>query len=277
MGQEPSLPRQGTQIKVIGAGLPRTGTTSLALALAMLLGGPVYDGGTQLWHGKPGDCTDLIKVLRKTPIKSSADKEFILKTLERIMGGYIATTDTPGAQFVPELLELYPDAMVICTVRDPDEWAHSIKQIVRASVTRSFVLSLILLPLPGLRHFTSYTSALREGRWGELYIRPGEGTSGASPLAWYERHIMWLKKVVPTKQLVFYDIMDGWEPLCKALDVPVPVGVEFPKLNDAKSADEFAKRRIKRGVLAWATILGSCVVVAAILLLLLFRWTGFRK
>ncbi|KAH7089973.1 NAD dependent epimerase/dehydratase [Paraphoma chrysanthemicola] len=270
MGQEPSLPRQGTQIKVIGAGLPRTGTTSLALALAILLDGPVYDGGMQLWHGKPGDCTDLIDVLRKTPIKSSADKASILKTLNKIMEGYIATTDTPGAQFVPELLELYPDAMVICTVRDPDEWAHSIRQIVRASVTRSFLLSLILLPLPGLRHFTSYTSALRNGRWGELYIRPGEGTSGASPLAWYERQIVWLKNVVPTKQLRFYDIRDGWEPLCKALDVPVPVGVEFPKLNDAKSADEFAKRVIRRGLLAWAAILGMCALVA-IYLTLLFR------
>lgn len=48
MGQEPSFPRVGDSIQVIGAGLPRTGTTSLALALHVLLDGPVYDGGTQL-------------------------------------------------------------------------------------------------------------------------------------------------------------------------------------------------------------------------------------
>jgi hypothetical protein len=36
------------------------------------------------------------------------------------MDGYVATVDAPGAQFVPELMELYPDVMVICTVRDPD-------------------------------------------------------------------------------------------------------------------------------------------------------------
>ncbi|KAF2025002.1 hypothetical protein EK21DRAFT_77511 [Setomelanomma holmii] len=140
MGQEPSFPCEGKQIKVFGAGLPRTGTTSLAFALSIRLDGPVYDGGTQLWHGKPSDCTDLINIFRKTPIKSPADKAFFLETLKKILDGYIAKTDKPGAQFVPELLELYPDALVICTVRGQEGWGHSIRQIERVSTTRSFLL-----------------------------------------------------------------------------------------------------------------------------------------
>jgi len=259
MGQEPSQPRAGSSIQVIGAGLPRTGTTSLALALSILLEGPVYDGGTQLWHGKPSDCTDLIRMLHKTPIKSASDRRFILSTLRSILDGYIATTDTPGAQFVPELLELWPDAKVICTIRDRTEWATSINPIGRASSSRSWMLSLVLLPLPGLRHFTTYVSALRHGRWGELYFRPGDANGYSAAI--YERHIEWLKSVVPEEKLVFYDVRDGWEPLCKALAVRVPEDKPFPKLNDSKSADEFARAVVMKGLKAWVKIFGACAII----------------
>ncbi|KAF2826493.1 hypothetical protein CC86DRAFT_417678 [Ophiobolus disseminans] len=278
MGQEPSHPRNGASIEVIGAGLPRTGTTSLALALHILLDGPVYDGGTQLWHGKPSDCTDLISVLQKTPIKSSSDKEYILKTLKKIFGGYMATTDTPSAQFVPELLELWPDAKVICTTRDPDTWAKSIDRIVRASSTHSWFLLLVLFPLPGLRHFTSYVHALRHGRWGELYVRPGDDITEYTR-AWYDRHTEWLKSVVPREKLIFYDVRDGWEPLCEALGKEVPrdnMGqvLKFPKLNDARSADEFAKQIMRKGFVAWGEILGACMLVSGLLYLTRRSWCG---
>jgi len=276
MGQEPSHPRDGASIQVIGAGLPRTGTTSLALALRILLDGTVYDGGTQLWHGKPSDCTDLISVLRKTPIKSADDKQYILRTLQNILSGYIATTDTPSAQFVPEILELWPDAMVICTVRDPDAWARSIDQIVKVSSTHTWFLLVALFPLPGLRYFTTYVHALQHGRWGELYVRPGDHISEYTR-AWYDRHIEWLKTVVSEEKLVFFDVRDGWAPLCKALGKEVPRNekgeeLEFPKLNDAHSADEFARQIVRKGLLAWCHILGTCGVVGVGLLVLRRIW-----
>jgi hypothetical protein len=262
MGQEASNPRTGSVIQVIGAGLPRTGTTSLALALSILLDGPVYDGGTQLWHGKPSDCADLISAFHKTPIKSAVDKEFVLKTLAKILNGYVATTDTPGAQFVPELLELYPDAKVICTVRDKDAWAKSIAQIGRAAASRTWLMSLILFPLPGLRHFIAYVSALRHGRWGELYVRAGDINGYSAAI--YDRHIEWLESVVPDDKLVFYDVRDGWEPLCRALHVPVPEGLEFPKLNDAHRADEFAKAIVRKGLMAWAKICSVGMIIVGV-------------
>jgi hypothetical protein len=265
MGQKPSYARAGTSIQVIGAGLPRTGTTSLALALHILLDGPVYDGGTQLWYGKPSDCTDLINLLRRTPIKSSSDKAYVLGILGKILDGYVATTDTPSAQFVPELLELWPHAKVICTVRNPDEWKKSIDRIVAASSPRSWLLSAALLPLPGLRYFTTYVDALQRGRWGELYIRPGDHMIEYTR-AWYDRHIEWLERVVPKEKLVFYDVRDGWAPLCEALGKVIPrdekgMVLEFPKLNDAKSADDFARQIVMRGLIAWTMILGMCGLV----------------
>ena len=51
MGQQASVPKPGTQIQVIGAGLPRTGTTSFSRSLEILLNGPVYHVGTQTTLG----------------------------------------------------------------------------------------------------------------------------------------------------------------------------------------------------------------------------------
>lgn len=48
-------------------------------------------------------------------------------------------------------------------------------------------------------------------------------------IAWTER----VKKTVPSERLLVYDISEGWEPLCKFLQKPVP-SEPFPHLNEYK-------------------------------------------
>jgi hypothetical protein len=98
-------------------------------------------------------------------------------------------------------------------------------------------------------------SALQRGRWGELYSRPGNANGCSAAI--YDRHIECLKSVVPEEKLVFYDARDGWEPLCRALAVRVPDDIPFPTLNDSKSADEFARVIVMKGLKAWAKICGA--------------------
>ena len=66
-----------------------------------------------------------IDMLKHTPIQSAEDKQFVLESLRSLTDGYVATADSSLCQFVPEILELYPDAVVICTIRDPNAWAKS--------------------------------------------------------------------------------------------------------------------------------------------------------
>jgi hypothetical protein len=40
-----------------------------------------------------------------------------------------------------------------------------------------------------------------------------------------------VKAAIPAKQLLLYQVKDGWEPLCTFLDVPVP-SEPFPRTND---------------------------------------------
>jgi hypothetical protein len=250
MGQHASKPQEGKKLQVIGAGLSRTGTTSFGHALSVLLDGPVYHGGTQLLSSPESHINQWIRVFEHTPTKNEADRKFVLQNTTELLDGYVGCTDLPSNCLVEELMEIYPDAKVICTVRDPDKWWASLAPIVeKGNLT---VLSWILAPLPTLRRFRRYHDVLDEGKLGDLYFKPGEPQRPTR--AMYERHIEHLKKVVPKEKLFFFDVRDGWEPLCAILNKPVPKDEPFPKMNDAQAIEEFMKRSVQRGLMAWAGI-----------------------
>lgn len=260
MGQQASAPKPGATIQVIGAGLSRTGTASFSAALSVILDGPVYHGGTQTTKGPEVEITSWIKILRHWQTAREAEKPFAMELLERRLDGYAAIADAPGSGLVPELLELYPNAKVICTVRDPVSWEKSMEQI--SSVTTLWFLRFVLLPLPGMRYFVDYINALRD-QWEALY-----GETEPPTRVTYNRHIAWLKEVVPEDRLAFVDVKDGWEPLCKALGKEVP-GIPFPRINDGEAIDRTAKMHLQRGLIRWAGIFTAAgVAVAAIIM----RW-----
>lgn len=260
MGQQASVPKPGTKIQVIGAGLSRTGTASFSRALEILLDGPVYHGGTQTTMGPEVEITSWIKVLSHWPPRNDADTRLILDIMASRLDGYAATTDAPGSGLVPELMALYPSAMVVCTVRDPASWEKSMRGISNAATM--WFLRAVLFPLPALRYFVDYINVLRKA-WIKLY---GE----REPLTrlTYDRHIAWLKETVPKDRLVFFDVKDGWKPLCKALGKEVPDGVPFPQINDGEAIDRFAKKHVQRGLARWAGIVAVAVVVMAVVLVL---------
>lgn len=253
MGQKASVPQPGTTIQVIGAGLSRTGTSSFGVALEILLDGPVYHGGTQATMGLPIEIKSLIEILRRWLAGGESNRHIVLKLLQHRLDGFAAITDAPGSQLVPELLELYPDAKVICTVRDLDSWEKSLEQISNVSII--WFLRPILLPLPGMRHFVDFITLIRL-QWDKLY---GKGT----PIRqMYHLHVAWLKEVVPEDRLVFFNVKDGWEPLCKALGKDVP-DQPFPHINDSEAVDKIVRFHIRRGLTRWALILAVGAVAAA--------------
>ncbi|KAJ5092092.1 hypothetical protein NUU61_006962 [Penicillium alfredii] len=242
MGQQASVPAPNTSIQVIGAGLPRTGSASFSRALETLLEGPVYHCGTQTTMGTPDEIKTWMQILQHW-LRGPSDRHTVLKLMHRKLAGYAAITDSPGAQFVPELMELFPTAKVICTVRDPDSWDASMKQV--RGKTEMWFVRAVLLPLPGMRHFISYGMLLRD-QWTALYRETPPGRDS------YTRHVAWLKEIVPADRLVFFDVRDGWEPLCAALGRDVPADCPFPRVNDSEAIDRTAKYHVRRGLTRWA-------------------------
>lgn len=251
MGQQASVPRPGTDLQVIGAGLSRTGTASFTAALEILLDAPVYHGGTQTTMGPPLEIQSWNAILRTW---LAGDRPQTLQRLRARTAGYGAITDAPASQLVPELLELYPHAKVIVTVRDRDSWVQSMQQI--SSLAKLWFLGAVLLPLPGMRYFVTYIDLLQR-QWDRIYGKSRDN-------AWiYDRHLEWLKEVVPADQLVLFSVKEGWEPLCRALGKEVPKGIPFPRINDSKAIDRVAAYHIKRGLARWAVVFAVMGLVGA--------------
>src|ERR1700689_4862163 len=105
-------------LKIVGTGLGRTGTKSLQSAMNMLGCGP---------------CHHMIEVFahpESTPLWIEAAKG--RPDWEAIFAGYHAVVDYPGAQFWRELTAYYPNAKVLHTVRDPDQWFDSTQATIFA-------------------------------------------------------------------------------------------------------------------------------------------------
>ncbi|PTB69306.1 hypothetical protein BBK36DRAFT_1137747 [Trichoderma citrinoviride] len=236
MGQQASAPRQGTKLRVIGAGLPRTGTASFSRALETLLDGPVYHGGTQVTLGPESDVKTWLELFSQWPAEDEDTKQRNLELLGRQTEGFVAVTDNPCLLLVPELMELYPDALVICTTRDVDAWEKSMQAVSDAATM--WFLRFVLFPLPTMRFFPRFIDSMRRV-WLHQY-----GETEPPTRTTYKRHMEWLKDVVPPERLAFVDVKDGWEPLCRALGVDAPRDVPFPNVNDGRAIEELARKQV---------------------------------
>ena len=106
-------------LRIVGAGLPRTGTSSLRLALEQLLGGRCYHMSVI-----PGHPFDLGTGWNRALAGDTPD-------WDELFAGYIAAVDWPASLFWRELSAAYPDALVLLSVRDSAEtWWHSADETI---------------------------------------------------------------------------------------------------------------------------------------------------
>lgn len=105
MGGVASVPTDSRDVQVISAGYSRTGTVSMSLALDKLLDGPILHGGTQILVRGDDYCSTWIKAYEA---RNAGDKEATLKFVHKATAGFVATADLPPADFIPEMMEIYP-------------------------------------------------------------------------------------------------------------------------------------------------------------------------
>jgi len=182
-------------LKVIGAGFGRTGTMSLKLALEQLGFGPCYHMSEVFKH----QAWDLWYEASKDP--AHADWETIFQ-------GYNATVDWPNATYWKELADAYPDAKIILTERDPDQWFDSTQATI-------FANNLLAGPDSGFpRMVRAVVGALFDNQLDnrELCTRV------------FREHNARVRATIPPERLLVYEVAQGWQPLCKFLGVPVPAG-----------------------------------------------------
>jgi hypothetical protein len=56
--------------------------------------------------------------------------------------------------------------------------------------------------------------------------------------------------------LVFFDVREGWEPLCRVLGMEVP-RQEFPRINDGEAIERLAARMVRKGLVRWGVVFAT--------------------
>ena len=199
-------------IQVIGAGLGRTGTLSLKAALEELGFAKCYHMGEVL--ARMDDARTWDAAVRGEPVD-----------WDRLFAGYRATVDLPGCLFYRELLEKYPEAKVILTVRDPERWYDSMRQTIYFAHNAFPRWAAVLNPR--MRVFRR----MIDGLWERMFR--GRFEDRAFAIDVFNRHNEQVRRDIPADRLLVYEISQGWDPLCAFLGLPVPEGKPFPHLNDA--------------------------------------------
>ncbi len=88
------------------------------------------------------------------------DRPRLLKLLREATAGFVAITDAPGNCFVGELLEIYPDAEVVCVRRDRATWWKSWESVTQQA-GQGF-LNWFLAPVPGKRWYPKLVTQFLE-------------------------------------------------------------------------------------------------------------------
>lgn len=192
-------------LPVVGAGLPRTGTSSARTALQRLLGGPCYH-----MSAIPGHPFDLgpswSAALRNDPVEWDA-----------VFAGFAAAVDWPTSMYWQRTSETYPDAVILLSVRDD---ARTWWESMDATVLKAARWALASDWTDGRDLLDLLSRFVRSPDWDDPSLL----------MAAYERHAEEVRRTAPADRLIEWRAADGWSPLCEALRVDVPAE-DFPWTN----------------------------------------------
>jgi hypothetical protein len=191
-------------LRVIGAGVGRTGTTSLKAALERLLGGRCYHMYEVFQH------PDHVPLWRD----AAAGRQL---PWDAIYDGFVGTVDWPGAAFWSPLSDAYPDAVVLLSQhRSEEAWFGSVDRTINEMLGRG--------PADGAEDWHHMAVSLLRTTFTTV---PFERTAAIRA---YRAHNDRVRRETPPQRLIEWRVGDGWAPLCDRLGVAVP-DEPFPHLN----------------------------------------------
>jgi hypothetical protein len=190
---------------------------------------------------------------------------------DSLFSDYNATVDWPGAALYEELVQRYPEAKVILTVRDPDRWYESARHTIFniQKVAPSPIFSLAALFVPRMRQIKRVAAMASDLVWNRVFHGGFEDREYAIEV--FDRWDEEVKRRVPPERLLVYEVKKGWGPLCEFLGVEAPTDKAFPHLNDGET---FRKMIRRRTALASAALAGAASLVLLPPLYLALRRRG---
>ncbi len=242
-------------LQVIGAGFGRTGTRSLKEALEELGYGPCYH------------MVEVFEHPEHAPLWEAAARGQSVDW-DTLLAHYRSTVDWPGCTFYAALMEKYPDAKVLLSVREPEKWHESVMSTIYAtsnmlqpSLSNALRRLTIRIFAPQVLTVLHMINTLI---WQGTFHNKAADKDYA--ISVYNRHIEEVKSRVPAERLLVYSVKEGWGPLCAFLGVPVPQK-PFPHLNDRLSFNQRRRPLGTRPLISGALVAGAAALALVIGLL----------
>jgi len=187
-------------LRVVGAGLGRTGTNSLMVALEQLLGAPCYHMYQCFVRD---DAARWLEVGRGNTAM-----------LHEIVADCAAAVDWPASAYWEDLAAANPDALILLSTRASGEaWFKSASDTIFPNIDN-----------------------VPDGPWKDMVFELFANTFTSDfldkdkAIAAYEAHNATVRAKADPARLLEWQATDGWGPICDALGLPVPE-TEFPRTN----------------------------------------------
>jgi hypothetical protein len=132
-----------------------------------------------------------------------------------IFEGFAATVDYPGCTFWRELVQFYPSAKVLLSVRNPQDWFDSTQQTIFSEEQSKPMVQSTLKEFFDKTVFKIFGDRIHDRDF---------------MIAAFQQHNRAVESLVPRDRLLVYEVAQGWPPLCRFLGVPVP-DATFPRVN----------------------------------------------
>ncbi|EGU86607.1 hypothetical protein HZS61_004957 [Fusarium oxysporum f. sp. conglutinans] len=266
-------------LKIIHAGLYRTGTASMSQAYRTLgyKSHHALDGVWTVPWGKVEQAAEatwphlakLPDYTYKHPDGSATPRPpFTRADWQDLWGQYDVVTDVACA-FTFELIKAYPEAKVVIVERKFETWWPSFKSELLDSLYDITWLQAFLM-VQSLRLRAPKAMHKIHAGFFNTHDNSRESIERRARDA-YEEYYRKVREVVLKERRLEYKLGDGWEPLCEFLGKDIP-DVEFPRINDRESHAAELKRQ-RRDVLSnILKVVGPVVAVAAAVGAFYLRW-----
>ena len=206
-------------LKVVGAGFGRTGTLSLKNALEKLGFAPCY----HMMEVFPRP--DHVRMWHRLAFENAIDWDLLFRDFQ-------ATVDWPSARWWREIAAHYPEAKVLLSVRDPEAWYKSMIDTIYQPMKWPVPDSV-----PELARLQNEMA--RKAILEETFDNRFEDKAHAIEI--FKRHTQEVRDTIDPARLLVFDVKEGWAPLCRFLEVPIP-DQPFPRLNDTATTQAMIQR-----------------------------------
>jgi hypothetical protein len=211
-------------MRLIGAGMPRTGTLTQKEALEMLGFAPCYH-----W----------VNILADLDAVQTWDRALDgVAIWPDVFAGFEATVDWPGGFFWRELVDQYPDAKVLLSVRDPESWEQSFRETVWSMGHGQSLVHLLSSARATIDpRWRRYVALVERMFWSPEGTFAGGHERPEQLIEAFVAHNQEVERAVPAERLLVWEVQEGWEPLCAFLGVEVPAD-PLPRANDRQTFTE---------------------------------------